>query len=303
MRNIEKYNDFKKNGYLVIKNAFNHSEIEDLRSSCLDAFKDFESTTSITNENSIEKRQIFSKEFTKNPDILNPLFKKNIIKEIKEIFGEDYISFADFSLNNNTLSPIWHIDAQSIGLRSKYIYNDSFNIAKLGLYLQENDDEYGGQLDIIPGSHLPSFLGANSIISFGKNSHTKISKLQLLAISIRNKFLKKLRLQLEVGDIILFHALLMHRSSQPDWSKFNQIEGYGIENPPADKRKFMFQWEVSENNEFAKFYATHQSKRPANKFQEATNISISDFNASSQKLFQENGVNLVPYSKISLEKK
>ena len=87
-------------------------------------------------------------------------------------------------------APTWHTDSQSMGFSTKYVYNPSFNVAKLGLYLQEDDATYGGQLDVIPGSHLPTFLGVNSPISI-KSRYGKVSKLQLLAIKIRNKFLKK----------------------------------------------------------------------------------------------------------------
>lgn len=285
---MKKIEEFRKNGYIVIKNAFDQAEIQNLRKSCFKAFKKSENN-----------RQLFTEDLMKNPILLTPLFKKRIVEEVREVLGENYISFADFSLCNNLHSPVWHIDAQSIGLSTKYIYNSSFNVAKLGWYLQENDETYGGQLDIIPGSHLPTFLGVDSPIRL-KNRYGKISKLQLLAMRIRNKFLKKMSINVSAGDVILFHALLWHRASQPNWSKLNQIDRFGIENPPSDKRKFMFQWEVSENNEFAKFYATHQSRRQSQKFQEASKHVLEDYSNSLKDLFQSNNINIKSYSDLKI---
>ena len=228
--------EFKKNGYIIIKNSFEQDEIEDLRSLCYEEFEKL-NQIDISSEVNLEiNRQIFTKLFVQNPNLINPLFKKSVIDEVKKVLGDDYISFADFQLNNNLHSPIWHTDSQSIGFSTKYVYHKSFNIAKIALYLQENDKTYGGQLDIIPGSHLPSFLGVNSPIKL-KSRYGKVSHLQLLAMKIRNMFLKKISVNVAPGDLVLFHGLLWHRSSQPDWSKVEQIDRYGIKNPPLDKNK------------------------------------------------------------------
>ena len=57
-------------------------------------------------------------------------------------------------------------------------------------------------------------------------------------MKIRNKFLKKVLKY--PSDVILFHGLLWHRASQPNWKKVKQIDGYGIENPPDDKESLCF---------------------------------------------------------------
>ena len=288
---MTKKEEFKRNGYIVIKNAFNKDEIANLRKLSYDAFN---------NEENKNKRQLFNTEFVKNPDLLNPLFKKNILDEVKNILGNNYITYADFQLGNNLHSPVWHTDAQSIGFSTKYVYNKSFNIAKLGLYLQEDDDIYGGQLDIIPGSHLPSFLGVKSLINSKRSSNGKVGKFQLLSILVRNKFLAKKSVNISTGDLLLFHALLWHRSSQPKWDKLKQINRYGIQNPPRDKRKFMFQWEVSENNEFARYYATHKFRESNKNSHDANKFNIEDYSTSSKSLFKSNKINIKTFSDLNI---
>ena len=54
--------------------------------------------------------------------------------------------------------------------------------------------------------------------------------------------------------------------------------GYGIKTPPKEKHKFMIQWEVSQNNDFASVYATHQQLRGLSQksglFKESNNVAF-----------------------------
>ena len=290
---------FKKYGYVIIKNAFTIDEIKNLRKLCYKAFDQLKSKEVSSEINLKNNRQLTNEGFIKNPGLLNPLFKKNIIDKVKKVLGEDYITFADFSLNNNLHSPVWHTDSQLIGFSTKYVYSPSFNVAKLGLYLQEDDEIYGGQLDLIPGSHLPTFFGVNSPIPF-KSRYGKVSKLQLMAILIRNKFLKKISVNVSLGDVILFHGLLWHRSSQPNWGKLKQIDRYGILDQPRNKRKFMIQWEVAENNEFAAFYATHKFKLYHEKSHDSTKYNLEDYPDSSKNIFESNKICIKTFSDLKI---
>ena len=78
------------------------------------------------------------------------------------------------------------------------------------------------------------------------------------------------------------------------------IDRYGIKSPPADKDKFMFQWEVSENNEYAKFYATHQNLRSGKKFNDASRLNIKNLAKSTLTLLDKNMVNFKTYSDLSI---
>jgi len=122
----------------------------------------------------------------------------------------------------------------------------------------------------------------------------------LLALKIRNIFLKKISINVAPGDLVLFHGLLWHRSSQPDWSKVKQIDRYGIKNPPLNKTKFMFQWEVSENNEFASYYATHQLRRNHKKFNEAAEIKLENLHESTKAIFKTHNVNFKTYLDLKI---
>ena len=218
MTDIEKY---KKFGFLVIENVFDEEEIKVLRDESFKAFDNLNKSNHPEDIHLKNIRQIYNKRFIKNPSLVNPLLKEKLVNKVREIMGENYIQFFDFSLTNNNHSPSWHTDSQSLGFSTKFLYHKNYNIAKLGLYLQEDDQTYGGQLDIIPCSHKPSFLGVNwpQLI---KKRYGKVNRLQLLAMRVKNKLLTKVRVKAPLGSVILFHGLLLHRSSQPNWKKLKK---------------------------------------------------------------------------------
>jgi hypothetical protein len=85
----------------------------------------------------------------------------------------------------------------------------------------------------------------------------------LLAQKFQNDILqKKVRLKVKAGDLLVFHGNLLHRASQPA-TGLNQK--YQIDSVPDDKAKFMYQWEISPDNQFLGRYIAHQKSRVANK--------------------------------------
>jgi len=300
---MTRYDEFRKNGFVVIKNALTIDQIKKLRQESRTLFENKHEENKDGLTNTAEDRKLYANTFIDNPLLLNSLFTKSIVDQIKEVLGEDYITFIQYSLGNNLHSPVWHADSQSQGFSTQYVYNSECNIAKCGLYFQEDDSTYGGQLDIIPGSHLPTFLGTKSPITSEKR-YGKVSVLQLLAMNIRNRFLKKVSVNLPAGDILLFHGLLLHRASQPNWNKVKKTHSFGIKNPPEDKEKFMVQWEVSVNNEFARIYATHQQRRGSvgknEHFAEADKFTLDDFHESTRKIINENSCNVKSYRDLAM---
>lgn len=295
---MNSYDEFRNEGYVIFKKAFNQNEVTQMRDIAFTLFKNKKQDETQTSRD----RSLYSKTFFKTPELLNFLFHQRISQKIKEVLGDDFITFAQFSLTSNIHDPTWHTDSQSQG-PVEYIFDNSYNIAKCGIYLQEDCDLYGGQIEIIPKSHKPSMLGYKSLFTRNK-MYGKLSKIQSLAYNIRNKFLKKKRLKLKPGDVLLFHSHLWHRASQPNWSKLKKIHTYGIENPPKDKHKFMIQWEVSKNNSLARVYATHQFLRAVNSnndlFIESNNSNPNDLDPTTEKIIKENKCNLKFYQDLKL---
>lgn len=298
---MSSFEEFRKNGYVVLKNVLEKENIFKLRKLAFSLFDEKERRIEKDGLHNAARRSLYTETFLKNQEIMNIAFHKEVVEEIKQVLGNDYITFTQFSLGSNLHSPIWHTDAQSQG-PAEYLYSPLYNVAKCGLYLQEDDKDYGGGLEIIAKSHLPSCLGSRSFVSRDK-MYGKVSGLQLRAMELRKKYLKKIRLKLESGDVLLFDSLLWHRASQPNWQTLKQIYSYGIKTPPKEKHKFMIQWEVSQNNDFASVYATHQQLRGLSQknglFKESNDVVFpKDFPRSTLDLIESNNCNVVGYSEI-----
>ena len=214
---MESLNLFEKDGVVIIKNVFEKKKIQELRNSLENNFK---------NKNNPKILNIF--ELDNKNEVLNDLFlNDNLIKKIysifdKEKYGEIYI-LPPFQIMRNILlklsSQTWHIDASG-EYRYKYskerIYNKNYLFGKVGVYLQ-NNTEFGGQIDVIKKT--------NHI--YGKNSFKSISKKILMKIKMRIvksmnsklklKYEKKIlgyeRLQLDIGDVVIFDSRTYHRGS------------------------------------------------------------------------------------------
>ena len=301
---MTKFEEFRKNGYVVIRNALTAQEISELRELSFNIFEEKRKNTPETAPLDSKRRTVYTKTFLENPKLVNVMFKKTIVDVLKEVFGEDYITFIQFSLGENLHSPVWHTDSQSQG-SAQYLFHQDYNISKCGLYFQEDDDIYGGQLEIKPGSHLPSCLGTKSFLTTDAR-YGKISRLQLLATMIRTKLRKNVRVNLNGGDILLFHGMLWHRASQPDWSQVEAIDNYGVKNPPKEKHKFMVQFEVSPNNYFAPLYVSHQQWRASiqenGQYIESDEVRFpDDFDESTLELIKANDCKIGIYQEMGLD--
>jgi hypothetical protein len=202
---------------------------------------------------------MFTRDFLRFPPLASLPFRANVMTEIRKVLGDDYATITQFSVTANLHSPIWHRDSQSAGER-EYLWDDDYLICKCGAYLQENDHEWGGGMEIFPGSHRPGWLGHRT--PFARlNPLGKLARLcQRVARDARDHMIRPLWLPLKAGDVMLFHANLIHRASQP--RRTTTVEdGYRVVDPPQDKVKYMIQWETSPNNRYLPIYLSHQASR------------------------------------------
>ena len=288
---MSKLEQYINDGYVILRNVLSKEYISDLREVGFEVLEEKRKAGQIS---------IYNAEFVKQEKLIGVPFMKEVVSAIRDVFGNDYVTISQYSLTANALSPVWHTDSQS-QMNAEYLLNKNYLISKCGLYLQEHDPVYGGSMEIIPYSHRPTFLGYRSYI--GRDSRFgQVNSLQWRAIQFRNKFLLKKQLPiLNLGDVLLFHGMLVHRASQSDISKVEQIEKYGIKDPPKEKYKFMIQWEVSPNNSMVPVYFAHQKLRALRQgkgslYMEALEVKYpDDYPEATRRLIEENGCNIKNY--------
>ena len=238
------YIDFEKKGYVILKKIFTEKEIKNLRKTIFTEFN-------VKKRRAAGEHAIFTSELIKNSQVSNLFFSDNLIKRLVKIFGKNFILYNQMCLLINSNSPFWHRDSQSQS--ETYIFDSSYYVSKVILYLQKNSLQYGGGLQVRESSHKPIF-GLSNLSKKITINNPRLER-------VRNFFLKKQTVDFEIGDILIMHANLWHRASPTNFEKYGQICKFGLKNVPKDSYKLMIDWEVSKNNILARKYANHQISR------------------------------------------
>lgn len=130
--------DFEANGWVIIKDFFTKSEIENIRSGTLKSIAQKQT-----------KQDLLCNPYLSDLTVLNP----KIIALMKELLQGDPVYIGDSSISNKDLAMSLHkdnpdrFDGNAPDWRSKY------NVLRMGIYLQDYTNDSGG-LILRDKSHL-----------------------------------------------------------------------------------------------------------------------------------------------------
>ena len=191
----------QKDGFVILKNIFTESEINDCRDeilSFIDKHNVFKSSGGISIPNFIQHENLCKTSQLKDD--------KNIQDALIDIFGTTNYRFC--SHNDIGINRIvgWHKDRlnneyrkyESVDIWKKY-KGDQHEIFKVLIYLQNHQDNKDG-LKIVPGSHLNS--------------------------SIETK--KNIQLKPGLGDVIIFDQRITHRGMEKQVKQKRILVSFGF---------------------------------------------------------------------------
>jgi len=84
-------------------------------------------------------------------------FKSTFVFHLKLLLGDDFVLIPDTGIHKNSFGS-WHKDVraqQNAGVTCQW--EEDYRIVTIGLYFQNNTPEYGGGLEILPGTHAVRF--------------------------------------------------------------------------------------------------------------------------------------------------
>ena len=191
---------YKNNGFVIVKNVIPTENILDLRDKLM----------SEVPSNFVGDLQ--NDYVTSTSELYKYQFDKNLVKTLKQIFGDDIYMMNDFNLqfnnpDNRGKDAGWHTDANSEQARYvPYLNNNNYQFCKVGIFLQENSIEFGGGIDVEIGGHHSY-----------RDTNNRILNLILYRIDrlFLSKFRKRIRVPIEAGDCVIFDSRLPHASSKP----------------------------------------------------------------------------------------
>ena len=192
---------YSKNGFIIIEDILNKEEVLELRNSLLSYF-------------SVNPKEdsLFIDYFLDN-NLAQLFFRKKIIDKLKLICGDDLVFINDFNLQYNAFATSGpakglHVDCNSeFALKNKYLFHKDYMFAKVGLYLQDNTKEYGGGIDVVPGSHKVWTRFPISILNYF------FTRIYLRLYKLNNK--KRIKVPIKSGSAVIFDSRLLHGSSKP----------------------------------------------------------------------------------------
>jgi hypothetical protein len=252
MNNLNDVNSYLENGYYNGSALFTDKEIFDLRHGFEKSFskKNYPRSLSlfeVDDENSIktvltafESKIIDS--FVKN--IGNKLNTKTSILPLIFIQRNYHVD------RYKTEGVGWHRDCGGelfYDYCKKILYNESYIMGKVGIYMQENKS-YGGSIDVIPKSHI-YYRFKNFILSKFKSLPLKIisilhSNIPILYRLIPENFymnvLNAKKMNPAIGSPVFFDNRLIHRGSPIEDSVRKNVsfsENISAETP-IEKTKF-----------------------------------------------------------------
>ncbi len=188
-RSTETSRSFARDGYVVLPGVLTEAEVDTLRGIC---------GARLTAKGTEE---MLPAEFLSVPELAGLPFRDDVIGVLKDLLGDDVAVYPNVTVRKD-LYVGWHIDEAFIGAGREYVWSPAFRHVQGAFYLQENTDESGGGLDVVPGSHLTSLDGYGRVQP-DLESATAITRSTHGTVTIRSR----------PGDLVLWHARLIHAST------------------------------------------------------------------------------------------
>lgn len=271
--------NLKKNGYVILKNVLDSEQCEFLRDKC----------TEIIGEN----RMIDGMKSLKTKEFYNTIFLKKILEGMKDSLGEDEVYLLpDMQVHRNIhKAGGWHTDSDS-EIKYGYIENNDYKFYKVGIYLQENNINFDGGINILPKSH--NYINFKKL-TLGKIFYKILIKLFNKFPIIFDDFLSK-KVVVEPGDALIFDSRIAHAGSITNFNKKKKL-----------KDKIVIYWNFSNQKYSMKYLENSINRLKTDKKNDKSYINQvtthfpEDYDDNLVKLCNENSIKFQSLDKQTTE--
>ena len=222
---------YKTFGYVVVPSVVSTSEVKQMR---VDLLKEFAAKKF--------QRMLWPRDVLHLPMVYGAALRPEVAATLREVLGEDFNFFPSFQVQRNNFGrPGWHTDSGSEG-NARYLMSRDYRFAKCGIYLQDNDPDWGGGIDVVPGGHkFPSRI-----------SRRFDFKLKYIANQV-GRLTSAVSLDLKAGDLLIFDSRLPHAATWPVKLESPIHENSHIKNMPEEFSKYVVYWDVGAGEAAAMF--------------------------------------------------
>jgi hypothetical protein len=166
-------NQFDRDGYLVVPSVLSLAQIKGLREFLAPKF-------------ARPKEERFPGD-TDNIlfDLVNRyvetrwlLFHPQVVDTLRSLLGDSYAVIRETSAHHEIFSS-WHKDTGAQEAEGhRFQWRQDYLMVEAGFYLQDNTDQYGGGLDVVPGAHrIPDPVTKSPAIGYKPEERTFVQKI------------------------------------------------------------------------------------------------------------------------------
>jgi len=208
----QQYHFFHQEGYLLVKDLYSKANVKAIRSIIENGLKNGKWEEALYHNENITTHiyNIF-------PELVDLILTEKYIKVMKALLGEDCALVLEPAIHRNAYGN-WHKDSSYLSLNGETFHlNNDFLCTQTAIYLQDNHEEYGGGLSLIPKTqHLPNRF--KHLYKMGWPARVLLKMKKLLGVSIFDKLDKDehlLDIPSKAGDLIVFNYNIDHKGSTP----------------------------------------------------------------------------------------
>lgn len=180
---------FARDGFAVVRDVLNHEQVAGLRSLCGDLMT------------AKGKQELLPKVFLDTPELIATVLRDEVVDALSTALGGPVSLYPNLTVRKS-LYIGWHIDEAFAGPGKEYVWDSGFAHVQAAIYLQDNDEEHGGGIDVVPGSHMTSVDGYGQC----RPDFTR-------ALANVPAGREPIRVDSRAGDLVLWHARLLHAST------------------------------------------------------------------------------------------
>jgi hypothetical protein len=235
---------YNNDGYLLVENIFDTSDILRIRNIFQKAFNE-----KYWKKAPYSSRFIINNIYTLFPEITGILVSSRFINIIKSLVGTEAVWIPECSVRRNRYV-CWHKDSSVQELSGEYSHHDiDAPLIQAAIYFQDNSN--GGGITLVKGSHKTADHFAPMLTnSLTSRAYYKLKKtIKASAFDTAERSELKIDIPTKPGDLLLFDIRIDHRSTYPT-------------NTRAATEKFSVFNTFGKNNIVTKKYFDFMKKRP-----------------------------------------
>ncbi len=248
----EQLKHFDEQGYVVIEDVVSEDEVQELRGFFADTLfagkPKHEGDISVAVLPEGRGGGVRHDIFARYPELRGVMFNPAALGALRSLLGDDFVFLPEMAAHDSRYGH-WHKDTTPMERDGLDFHKQpGFKMVQCAVYFQDND-EYGGGLDVVPGSHT-------------EPDHTPPAPKVTLLDRVRGKLglVKKagppppeepnaITIPSKAGDLVIFNVFTNHQATQPRVCGTHEI--------PPEQRKFAIFFMGAANNEHPHRYVEY----------------------------------------------